>query len=137
MVYAATLLAALALNAPPVRGAAQLHLAQAESTFPGSVFCEESGSMAPLRAPVTVAITGRTAAYTVQTPGGAERGTGQLDTSRGIVLSGTAGGAAGYQARYAGELGGRGGLLTGTHTGKTGGKAFTRRCQMTLGDGRG
>jgi hypothetical protein len=116
MVYAATLLAALALNGGTVSAAAPLHLAQAESTFPGSLFCEASGSMPALRAPVTVAITGRTASYTVQAPGGAERGTGQLD---------------------AGEVGGRGGLLTGTHTSKAGSKSVTRRCQMTLGDGRG
>jgi hypothetical protein len=137
MVYAATLLAALALNGGTVSAAAPLHLAQAESTFPGSLFCEASGSMPALRAPVTVAITGRTASYTVQAPGGAERGTGQLDSARGITLAGGSTGASGYGARYAGEVGGRGGLLTGTHTSKAGSKSVTRRCQMTLGDGRG
>lgn len=144
MVYVVAVLAALAQGAPP-SDAAPLRLAQAESTFPGTLFCEASGTVAAVRVPVSVALDGPRARYSFAAPSEAgtpsstlETGSGALDSNRRLTLSGSASGrSVSYQARYAGDLSGRGGLLTGTQTGKAGGKTFTRRCQMTLGNGRG
>jgi hypothetical protein len=147
MVYVAALLAALANNPVPLPAAtnASQHMAQADSTFPGMLFCEATGPLPAARVPVSVSIDGTRASYSFPAPSesGApssanETGSGTLGANRQFVLTGAAGGRGfSYQARYAGELSGRGGLLTGTQTGKAGGKSFTRRCQMTLGNGRG
>jgi hypothetical protein len=152
MVYVVAVFAALAsspASAAPAETtpaeARALHSTQAESTFPGTLFCEASGTIAAVRVPVSVSIDGTRANYSFPAPsesGGAssatETGTGVLGANRQFVLSGAASGRGlSYQAHYAGELSGRGGLLTGTQTGKAGGKSFTRRCQMTLGNGRG
>jgi hypothetical protein len=144
MVYVVAVLAALASNPSPV-DTGRLQLAQADSTFPGTLFCEATGAMAPVRVPLSVAIDGTRASYSFPAPsesggssGANEIGSGVLGANRQFVLSGAASGRGlSYQARYSGELSGRGGLLTGTQTGKAGGKSFIRRCQMTLGNGRG
>ncbi len=101
--------------------------------------------MAATRIPVSVTFEAGQARYSFPAPspagepsGTPETGGGRLGQGREVVLTGTAKGrGVAYQARYAGAVSGRGGMLTGTQAGTAGGKSFTRRCQMTLGDGRG
>lgn len=117
-------------------------LAQAESTFPGTLSCDPLPSAkAPLRVPVTVRIAGGRATYASAAQGsagenGTETGAGTLSIDRRLLLSGQ-GNARGfaYTARYAGEVGGRGGLLAGTQTWTIGGKSQSRACQLVLGNG--
>ena len=151
MVYVVAVLAAALSQYPsprtPVPNApvAALQIAQADGSFPGSLFCEASGSIAAARVPLTLTVEGGRAHFSFAAPSKAgtpssssETGGGSVDPNRRIVLTGAVSGRGfTYQSRYVGELSGRGGLLVGSHTGKANGKSFSRRCQMTLGDGRG
>jgi hypothetical protein len=101
------------------------------------LFCDGAGALDSVRVPITVSISGGRASYSFPVGSGATETGGGNVPDRQLVLTGTVKGRGiSYTARYAGEVGGRGGTLTGSQTGNAGGKSFTRRCQMTLGNGR-
>lgn len=107
-------------------------LAQAQGTYPATLFCEGSSGSAPLRESLTVEIESGRAVYSVKSRSANETGRGSLEGRRLVLTgSGRVSGTA-FTSRYAGEVSGRGGTLTGSQVG--GGK--TRACQFVLGDGR-
>jgi hypothetical protein len=119
--------------------------AQAEGTFPGTLFCNATAGIAAARLPISLSLDGANPTYTFpaasptgQSSGAQEKGSGSLTAGRQLVLTGAAKGTGfSYQAHYSGDVNGRGGMLAGTQTGKVGSQSFTRRCQISLGNGRG
>ena len=118
--------------------------AQMAGSVPGMLLCDGAPGMTAARVPVTITMAEDHITYAFAAPGpsgqpsGKESGGGAFAPGRPVVLTGSARGAGfSYQARYSGDIAGRGGLLGGTQTGTADGHSFTRRCQMSLGNGRG
>ena len=135
------LAAGAALPTGPVRAQAR-----ADGQYPVVLFCDKLPFGAgTLRDTFTLTVAGGRATYTrgltfADAPNAAgvtETGSGTVSGGR-LVLAGRAKGKTfSYEARYAGEIAGQGGLLTGRQDWTYAGKASSRTCQMTIGNGRG
>lgn len=143
--------AALACFGPPALGQGR-----AEGRYPALLSCDALPFTAgPLRDPFMLEISSGKAAYSRRLPaadapdaaGGTETGTGTLAGGR-LSLTGKGvgkgsgvgdgnGRAASFESRYLGEVSGMGGLLTGIQSWTYRGRSYERRCQISVGNGRG
>ena len=120
--------------------------ARADGQYPVVLFCDKLPfGTGTLRDTFTLAVAGGRATYTRKltfadapnAAGASETGSGTVSAGRLVLAARVKGKGFSYEARYAGEIAGQGGLLTGRQDWTYAGKASSRTCQMTVGNGRG
>ena len=144
MMVRSTLLAVAVLAVGGGPGA--LAQARADGRYPALLSCDKLPfTSGPVRDPFVLEITSGKASYSRKltnadapdASGSSEAGTGTLAGGR-LSLTGRASWkGSSFDSRYVGEVNGQGGLMSGIQSWTYKGKSYDRRCQISVGNGRG